>query len=242
MIQYLGSKYHCPFCQRTSGKLKPYGFDFQVLYDKHVVGGGRRNSGCPHCYSSDRERLIYLYLRHHTSLWDSASGKTLLHVAPEKHLSEVLLRLKHVNYVCGDKLEPGYTYPSHVKHMDILAIDYPDASFDFVICNHVLEHINDDHKAMSELFRVLKPGGQAILQVPFSLDLGQTDEDFSVTDPKAREMRFGQFDHVRLYGADYISRLTNAGFRVEKVGIARNPEYQKYGLNPDEDIFVGHKD
>ena len=102
--------------------------------------------------------------------------------------------------------------------------------------NHVLEHIPDDRKAMSELRRVLKPGGVAILQVPISANSATTIEDPEITDPDAREQAFGQFDHVRIYGQDYTTRLAEAGFQVDKVDVT--DQYAKFGVNPEEALFV----
>jgi ubiquinone/menaquinone biosynthesis C-methylase UbiE len=126
--------------------------------------------------------------------------------------------------------------------MDITDIQYPDNYFDAIICNHVLEHVIDDYKAMTELHRVLKPGGWAVLQVPISLSLGKTYENPSVTTAREREEAFGQDDHVRIYAKDYVSRLERAGFTVnvfdwngqaEKFGGRSN----KYGLNEEEEIY-----
>lgn len=108
-----------------------------------------------------------------------------------------------------------------------------------MVCNHLHEHVPADIDSMKELYRVLKPSGKAILQVPISKNLDKTFEDFSVTDPEEREIVFGQFDHVRIYGQDYTDRLSSVGFKVERINISR--EYEKYGLSMDEDIFIGKK-
>ena len=120
--------------------------------------------------------------------------------------------------------------------MDVLNIPYNDDYFDLILCNHVLEHVPKDIEAMMELFRVLKKGGKAILQVPISKMLTETLEDFSVVDPCEREKVFGQWDHVRIYGQDYTKRLESVGFFVKRVNICQ--EFPKYGLSKDEDIFL----
>ena len=129
--------------------------------------------------------------------------------------------------------------------MDITEIDYPDKSFNVIICNHVLEHIIDDKKAMNELYRVLKPGGWGILQVPMSLSLTTTYEDFSITDPTQREQVFGQSDHVRIYAIDYLDRLKESGFQVDPFEWWTDDEFSdsnnRYGLLQDESIFVVSK-
>lgn len=123
--------------------------------------------------------------------------------------------------------------------MNQLSLPFKEEVFDVVLCNHVLEHIIDDKKAMAEIFRVLKIGGIAILQVPVSHKLIHTYEDCSITEPEQRKKAFGQFDHVRIYGMDYPQRLESIGFKVEKINISQ--QYPKYGLNPEEDLFVCHK-
>ena len=153
--------------------------------------------------------------------------------------SYFLFKLKFQKYVCGDLFTEGYSYPQHVQNLSILNIPYDDNSFDLIICNHVLEHIQTDLLAMKELHRVLKNGGQAILQVPISKNNLKTFEDFSITDPIQREKVFGQFDHIRIYGQDYPERLQKIGFKVNRINISS--EFMKYGLNKDEDIFLCKK-
>ena len=166
-------------------------------------------------------------------------NKSILHIAPENILSKKMLEFGFTEYVCGDLFLEGYDYPKYVKNIDVSNIPYPDNTFDLIICNHVLEHIPRDLNAMRELRRVLKIGGQAILQVPISKNSSQTFEDFSVVDPQQREIIFGQFDHVRIYGQDYVKRLEDSGFTVRRINISK--EFIKYGLNIDEDIFTCEK-
>jgi len=128
------------------------------------LGGGYRYALCPRCHSTDRERLIYWYIVNKTSILHSQKMIKLLHIAPEKNLQKVLKASTKINYISGD-LNPLVNCDIR---LDIADMDFEDDYFDFIICNHVLEHVQDDRKAMSELFRVLKPGGKAILQVPIS--------------------------------------------------------------------------
>jgi len=149
---------------------------------------------------------------------------------------DIFIRLNNIDYLTAD-LNPEQV----MVKMDITAIQYPDKTFDAILCNHVLEHIPDDRKAMSELHRVLKPGGWAILQVPVSKVLEQTYEDSTITSPQEREKHFGQKDHVRIYGKDYSQRLKEAGFEVEAYSWTNDNgfrnETNQYGLNKDEAVF-----
>ena len=199
----------CPFCLAIVEAFLPFGLDEPVLRRHHVVGGGLRpNAMCPTegCWSLDRERLVFLFLKHRTTVLTRAVS--ILHVAPERALGRVLRARPH--YTAADLIPaPG------VEAMDITDIRYPDAAFDVVICNHVLEHVVDDGRAMREIGRVLRPSGFAILQVPIASTLATTFEAPEVVDPRDRARTFGQCDHVRLYGADYVTRLVAAGFAVE---------------------------
>jgi len=130
------------------------------------------------------------------------------------------------------------------RKIDITNINFENDYFDFIICNHVLEHIADDQKAMRELFRVLRPGGEAILQVPISKYNKKTFEDFSIILPEEREKYFGQKDHVRIYGKDYKNRLERIGFKVELYDIKNDLNIQdikKFGLNEEEILYIGKK-
>lgn len=238
LLSHSGSTYHCPYCGYDSKDLEVVGHDLKVLRDKQVIGGGRRAAGCYKCHSRDRERLLYAFLIEELKVTDNKNS-SILHIAPEPKLSNIFLKSNVKEYICGDLFTKGYDYPSHVKNMNVMDIPYEDDHFDLAICNHVLEHIPEDTKAMKELHRVLKPGGHALLQVPISKNNQQTDEDFTITDRNKREELFGQFDHVRIYGQDYVTRLESVGFKVKRINISE--KYKKFGLNPDEDIFYCEK-
>lgn len=228
--------YICPFCNHTSTELTPIGLNFPVLFEKEVIGGGYRLGGCQNCSSTDRERLIYIFLREKLKIFQSDKNKKILHIAPEINLTEKLLTFGFSEYICGDLFAYGYKYQDHVRNINILDIPFDKDTFDLIICNHVLEHISSDQLAMKEILRVLKGSGIAILQVPISKSSEKTFEDFSITDPRQRELAFGQFDHVRIYGQDYPEKLKQSGFVVTRVNISH--EFAQYGLNQDEDIFV----
>lgn len=227
-----GSKYRCPVCHHSFKRLLHGGYDHQVLKEKKVIGGGRRNNAvCPFCFSMDRERLIYLFIQSQGLLQDHMR---LLHIAPEKSLQQVIKK-KNIDYYPAD-----LDSPLAAIQMDIQQIAFVEGYFDAIICNHVLEHVPDDIKAMKELYRVLKPGGWAILQVPFSPILEKTFEDNTVTGRKERERVFGQSDHMRIYGTDYTDRLRSAGFEVsqEKMDTV---SIQRYALLEDEVVFFCRK-
>ena len=157
----------------------------------------------------------------------------MLHVAPEPQLSFLFRRATYLEYLSADLDDPG----AMVK-MDITDIKYPDNFFDVIYCSHVLEHVPDDRKAMAEFYRILKPGGWAILQVPITAD--RTFEDPTVTSPADRERLFGQVDHVRRYGPDYGERLLAAGFSVKVDQFVLefgDSKIQKYGLTKNEDVY-----
>lgn len=194
-ILYLGKGVKCSVCGSEFRKFLPYG------------RSGRDNALCPHCLSLERHRLMYLYLQRKTNLFKD--NLKLLHVAPEYCFIDRFERMKNLDYITADIESPL----AKVK-MDIHQIPFPDNTFDVTFCNHVMEHVDDDIKAMSELYRVLKPGGWAIIQSPQDLSKATTYEDASITDPKEREKHFWQDDHLRLFGRDYGKRLEKGGFKV----------------------------
>ncbi len=230
-------KQECPLCGTRSRRFRPRGWDVPVLKELQVVGAGRRQGVvCPRCKSTDRERLVHLYLQRSVHL---APGTRLLHIAPERALGRWLRQTLGSGYISADLASRRA-----MLRFDLQAIPLREGAFDVVICNHVLEHVPDDRKAMREIRRVLRPGGWAIVQVPFSSVLEVTRED-SVTGPPAlREERYGQHDHLRLYGRDFPSRLASAGFEVEawrfeeRFGIA---ELRRFGLQRDETLHLARK-
>jgi hypothetical protein len=170
---------------------------------------------CPRCGSLERHRAVWLLLRDRAGLLERPLR--MLHIAPEPFFAGRLRREPSVDYLSGD-----ISSPDAMVRLDITAIDQPDASFDLVYAGHVLEHIPDDVRAMAEVHRVLRPGGLALLPVP--MWGATTREDPAVTEPAERERRFGQADHVRMYGHDGVleERLRSVGFAVEVVDVTRS--------------------
>ena len=180
---------------------------------------------------------MYVYMTQKTDLF-SGDRKKMLHVAPEAQLSRLFQEADCIDYLSAD-----LSSPTAMVTMDITDIRYADDSFDVIYCSHVLEHVVDDIGAMRELYRVLKPGGWAVLQVPISS--GTTFEDPTVTSPEAREELFGQDDHVRRYGHDYVERLVAAGFSVLVDGFVRelsDQEIIRFGLTRSEDVYFCRKE
>ena len=197
---FKGSRYTDPIDGSRYRKFLPYG------YKEYL----RQNALCPGTLSLERHRLLWLYLQEETSFL--SENLKVLHVAPEQVFYQRFNQLKHWQYKTTDLYSPL----ADVK-ADLCALPFEAEQFDLIFCNHVLEHIPDDHKAMKELFRVLKKGGTAILQVPLEQNRKITFEDNSITDPKERNRIFGQYDHVRVYGIDYFDRLESIGFKTQKI-------------------------
>lgn len=194
----------------------------------------RSNALCPNCLSLERHRIIWLYLKEKTDFFTSKAK--MLHIAPELCFIDRFEGLENLEYITADIESPL----AKVK-MDVHDIPFENNSIDIIFCNHVLEHVKDDIKALSEMKRVLKPGGWAILQIPFFFPLKEkTYEDASITDPKEREKAFGQDDHVRMYGKDYGDRLASVGFEVladDFVKTLPADRVEKHALPMEEIIY-----
>ena len=238
LLYLAGKGVECNLCGRRFRKFLPTGHDLDVLTELEVIGGGfRENCLCPNCYSVDRDRLVAAWLEDHLPKTEHIR---LLHIAPDKNVSAFIMGHNNIDYIAGDKFEEGYDYPESVMELDVTSLPFEDESFDLVICNHVLEHVPDDSKAMSELFRVMKIRGRGILQVPISWKIESTLEDPNISDPAEQERRFGQRDHVRIYGPDYVERLKAAGFKVKVEDYFKEQPQTavKLKLNPKEKLFL----
>lgn len=238
--KYKGNIYYCPLCKTSYSTFFDGGTDSEVNTKMQIIGAGfRKNTICPGCDSNDRERLLALYFLKNKNLIE---GKKILHIAPETALSNFLYHLSPNFYQSGVKYYEGFYYPKNVKLMDITDLPFEEGTFDWIVCNHVLEHIQNDSKAMNEIYRVLKKGGKGILQVPWSPLLTSTFENFSIRTNQEREQIFGQFDHVRIYGPDYATRLEKANFQVEQLNYKSlnitDEEVNLYSINPKEIIFL----
>jgi SAM-dependent methyltransferase len=195
-----GDKFEDPIDGKKYRKLLPYGY-----------GKSRRlNVFAPGSLSLERHRLLWLYLKEESNFFNEKLK--VLHIAPEQCFYGRFKGMENLDYTSAD-----IESPIADLHFDIQNIPLDDQSYDIVICNHVLEHVEDDIKAMKELYRILKKGGMGIFQIPQDLDRETTYEDKSIVSPEDREKHFGQYDHVRLYGKDYFQRLRSVGFDVEEI-------------------------
>lgn len=202
---------YCVMCSRRIHRFLPYRdglvSEAPLMRALRLISSDIVNFTCPYCGAHDRERHLLMYLRA-SGLFDAIAGMHVLHFAPEARLTDLIANQSPGLHVKCD------LFPSaaDIQRADLTAMPFEDASFDLVIANHVLEHVEDDQRALAEIARVLKPGGHAILQTPFSPMLERTWQDHGIVDESARLQAFGQEDHVRLYGRDIVDRFTSAGF------------------------------
>jgi len=225
-IYLKGTRYTDPIDGSSFRKFLPYGYENQ-----------RENVLSPSTLSLERHRLLWLYLKNKTDFF--SRNQKVLHFAPEQAFYKRFRKLSNLDYTTTDLNSPL----ADVK-ADICDLPFENEGFDFILCNHVLEHIPDDHKAMQELYRILKPGGTAILQIPQELDRAKTFQDDSIIDPKERAKIFGQYDHVRIYGRDYFDKLRTIGFKVDEADYTSKlsaSEIDKYRLAKGEIIPVCRK-
>jgi len=196
-----GNTYTDPIDEKSFRKFLPYGY-----------GKQRKNALSPSTLSLERHRLMWLFLKNDTTFFTSKTKLKVLHIAPEQCFLDIFKKQQNLTYTTSDLESPI----ADVK-ADICDLPFKDNSFDVVFCNHVLEHITDDKKAMQELFRVMKKGGFGIFQIPQDMSREKTFEDNSIIDKKERTEIFGQYDHVRVYGKDYFNKLRSVGLKWMKL-------------------------
>ncbi len=223
---FKGNHFYDPIDGKSYRRFLPYGY-----------GKQRENALSPGTLSLERHRQMWLYLQNETDFF--TKNYKVLHIAPEQEFLRKFKKMKNLDYTSADLFSPIVDVKA-----DILDLPFANETFDVVICNHVLEHIQDDAKAMIELYRVMKKGGWGILQVPMKSTLEKTYEDFSITDPKERQKHFGQYDHVRWYGMDYFDRLRKIGFTTEPNFYSQKfskEDIKRYGLMENEILPVVFK-
>lgn len=221
-----GNRYTDPIDGRSFRTFLPYGYQQQ-----------RDNVLSPSTLSLERHRLLWLYLKNETDLF--SAQKKVLHFAPEQAFYKRFKQMTNLEYTTTDLNSPL----ADVK-ADICNLPFADNEFDIILCNHVLEHIPDDTKAMQELYRVMNVGGMGIFQIPQDLNRAYTFEDNSITNKAERTKIFGQYDHVRVYGRDYFDKLRAAGFKVDEVDYTKNiseKDIDQYRLAREEIIPVVYK-
>jgi hypothetical protein len=211
---YRGHSHHCPIC------------------DSHIRRFRARRT-CPVCRSRDRHRLAYMIIQRETDLLTRPDA-TLLHLAPEPSLVQQLRRTLGTRHVSADLHNPEVRIRLDVQHMPLA-----DASYDAIYCSHVLEHVEDDLRALGEFYRVLRPGGVALVQVPIIRDL--TFRDPAITTRKGRLDAYGQVDHEIAYGRDFPDRVRGCGFDVRTLAAASylaEEERRRADIAPDECLFL----
>lgn len=227
-LLYLGKGKQCPLCGCQRRKFLPYGYVTP-----------RENALCPNCLSLERHRLLWLWLVRESDIGRGAMAlPKMLHIAPEVALMRKFKKMYASTpdrYVTAD-LES----PLADMHFDVQQIPLEAESFDAVICNHIMEHVEDDHKALRELYRIMRRGGWGVILSPVELEREKTFEDDTITDPAERTRIFGQYDHRRIYGRDYAARLREAGFEVYDIDYKNElskAEQELYAL-PADHLYI----
>ena len=227
-LLYLGKGRQCPLCGCQRRKFLPYGY---------VTS--RENALCPNCLSLERHRLLWLWLVRESDIGRGAMAlPKMLHIAPEVALMRKFKKMyasTSDRYVTAD-LES----PLADMHFDVQQIPLEDESFDAIICNHIMEHVEDDRKALKELYRIMRRGGWGVILSPVELEREKTFEDDTITDPAERTRIFGQYDHRRIYGRDYAARLREAGFEVYDIDYKNElskAEQELYAL-PADHLYI----
>lgn len=240
--------YLCPVCGKSVAGFAPlpdfYAENLRmhgaaVDFDNVETLNWRAYS-CNECGASDRDRLYALYLAQRLAGREIPAGYMLVQFAPSAPLSRFIRQFAGVNYRTADIAMDGVDDLVDIMDLGV----YPDGFADFFICSHVLEHVSDDHRALGELFRILKPGGEGIVMVPLQLFVEAIDEDPSETDEAERWRRFGQDDHIRRYSRQgFLDRVRGAGFTVRRLGIDHFGAdlFEKCAITPQSILYVVEK-
>ncbi|MBK9283534.1 MAG: methyltransferase domain-containing protein [Sphingobacteriaceae bacterium] len=225
---YYGKRYEDPISGKTYRKFLPYGYGGRAK---------RKNVLCPGSLSLERHRLLWLYLKDKTNFF-TAKHK-VLHIAPEQCFYKIFRKMENLDYTTGD-----YNSPIADIHFDLHSAPFKDNTFDVIFCNHVLEHVNDANQCMRELYRIMRPGGWGIFQVPLDATRETTLEDKNIITEADREKHYWQKDHLRLFGLDYKDKLTQAGFQVivdDYVNTLGEKLIDRYRLPKGEMIYFCRK-
>jgi len=227
-ILFRGNRVECPVCEQSFSRFLSYGS--KVAHRENVL--------CPKDLTLERHRLMWLYLKDHSSFFTD-KNLSVLHIAPEQCFINRFKKQPNLSYLTAD-LES----PIADLHFDLHEIPLESDRFDVVFCNHVMEHVANPIQCMKELFRVMRPGGWAILQVPQDMTRDTTYEDASIVLPEEREKHFWQKDHVRLFGRDYPDYLRKAGFTVEEFWLKDHLDqeiFNRYRISEEEVLYIAKK-
>ena len=236
---FKGNNFFCPICKFKASKFLPYGKDYEAIKKFEIIGMGfRKNAICPNCFSKDRERLSYLFLQKLISEKSINYSSKIIHFSPESSLERNFFRKNFSNYFTADIIKNKSDFI-----IDLQNFNFKEKNFDLVICNHVLEHIENDIKALENIYSILKPGGIAILQAPLSTII---DVDFKKEDAISDIDRlnfYGQSDHVRIYSEkNYLQKIKNIGFNLNINEMIIEKNYlPSYGLNKSEKVIFASK-
>lgn len=227
-LVYKGDKVECPVCEKKFRKFLSYGSN--VAHRENVL--------CPYDLTLERHRVMWLYLKQKSDFFTKPNLK-VMHIAPEQCFHGRFKKQKNLDYTTGDLLSPIADL-----HFDLHDIPLEDDQYEVIFCNHVMEHVKDDLQCMKELYRIMKPGGWGIMQVPIDASRTETYEDWSITSPEEREKHFWQYDHVRLYGLNYPKRLEEAGFKVDIIDFSKElptEVFERYRIPKSELLYVVRK-
>ena len=226
----------CLLCGQQLEKFEGAGEKKEIFLEKKIIGGGyRENAVCPYCGAMDRTRWLYWVIKEQTDMLKRKC--TVIHFAPEKSLRKMLVQTPDCDYYPCDFCMEG------LPKVDVTNMIYKDHMADFIIINHVLEHVKNEEKAVSELKRVLKEDGKLIMSFPICTEQ-KTYEDETVISEADKEKYYGQKDHVRLYGTDFKERFENYGLRVQIYSpkdYLTSTQIERYGLIKDDIIMVCSK-
>ncbi len=245
---YLGERYECPLCKTKLNHFTPLpAYYFNKLQENQFIHSifqsenpNLENYLCPACDASDRDRLYCLYIEKFLQTAGENAEFNLLEIAPSSQLRKFLQEKPQFNYRSADLFMPDVDDKIDITNMQA----YADGQFDVFVCSHVLEHVEDDNRAMRELYRILSHQGWGITMVPINLGLKEDYENSSITSESERWKHFGQDDHVRMYSkSGFVNKLKTAGFRVEELGVDYFglADFDKYGIHPRTVLYIVKK-
>lgn len=234
IAQFGDERFYCNICRNSLRLMYGHGHESPIFDSKKIIGGGvRKFAVCPLCGSLDRNRWVWYILENETEIFKKKSS--ILHFAPEKGIETGIRERDYLEYITAD-IQEGKAD----QVVDITNITFPDQKFDYIICNHILEHIKDESKALSELKRCIKEDGKIIFSVPICWEQ-ETVEDDNITTSEQRLLEYGQSDHVRLYGNDLQKRLEKHGFKVKQMRVDEKlpkEEIERLSLIPEDTVWL----